>query len=132
MDIRDKIRFARTNGLRFTALRILARFIYPEFRLRYNSQDWLNDPMFNKNLHLFCEARGRNSGRGGRVSQLLPPTKPVPGDPAECGVFQGPPSYIICAFAEAARLRRTHHVFDPFEGLSEPAAIDGRHWRKHD
>jgi hypothetical protein len=43
MDIRDKIRFARTNGLRFTALRILARLIYPEFRLRYNSQDWLND-----------------------------------------------------------------------------------------
>src|SRR5258708_21502304 len=132
MDIRDKIRFARTNGLRFTALRILARFIYPESRLRYNSQDWLNDPMFNKYLQLFGEARGINSGRRWMVYQLLRATQTVPGDTAECGVFQGATSYIICAFAEAARLRRTHHVVDSFEGLSEPAAIDGRHWRKHD
>src|ERR1700726_3376036 len=55
MGIRDKIRFAWNNGLRFTAVRILARLIYPELRLRYNSQDWLNDRAFNEYLELFAE-----------------------------------------------------------------------------
>jgi O-methyltransferase len=132
MGIRDKIRFAWNNGLRFTAVRILARLIYPELRLRYNSQDWLNDRAFNEYLELFAETRGINSGRRWMVYQLLRATQEVPGDTAECGVFQGATSYIICAFAEAARLARTHHAFDSFEGLSEPTAIDGRHWRKHD
>src|ERR1700730_11117179 len=103
MGIRDKIRFAWNNGLRFTAVRILARLIYPELRLRYNSQDWLNDRAFNEYLELFAETRGINSGRRWMVYQLLRATQEVPGDTAECGVFQGATSYIICAFAEAAR-----------------------------
>jgi hypothetical protein len=73
-----------------------------------------------------------NSGRRWMVYQLLRMTESVRGDTAECGVFQGATSYIICAFTEAAGLARTHHVFDSFEGLSEPTAIDGWHWRKHD
>ena len=132
MGIQERIRFAASNGLRFAAIRILARVIYPELRLRWNNLDWYNDETFNNYLQLFGETHGINSGRRWMAYQLLRATKDVPGDTAECGIFQGATSYMICAFAEHARLTRTHHAFDSFEGLSEPRDLDGRHWRKHD
>jgi hypothetical protein len=132
MGIRQRIRLAAGNGLRFAAIRILARSIYPELRLRRNNLDWFENESFNDYLRLFGEAGGIDSGRRWMVYQLLRATKDVPGDTAECGVFHGAMSYMICAFDEQAGLARTHHAFDSFEGLSEPSALDGRHWRKHD
>jgi O-methyltransferase len=132
MGILDRIRFAASNGLRFAAIRVLVRLICPELRLRWNNLDWYDDKTFNEYLQLFGETRGINSGRRWMVYELLRATQGVPGDTAECGVFMGATSYMICAFAEQARLARTHHAFDSFEGLSAPTALDGRHWRKHD
>jgi len=132
MSMGERLRFAASNGLRFAALRVLARAIYPELRLRWNNLDWYEDKAFNEYLRAFGETRGINSGRRWMVYQLLRATKDVPGDTAECGVFHGATSYAICAFAAAAGLERTHHAFDSFEGLSEPTELDGRHWRKHD
>lgn len=133
MGIWQRIRLAAGNGgLRFAAIRVLTRLIYPELPLRRNNLDWYENPTFADYLRLFGEDRGIDSGRRWMVYQLLRATRDVPGDSAECGVFHGAMSYMICAFAEQARLVRTHHAFDSFEGLSEPSAIDGGHWRKHD
>ena len=132
MGIRQRIRLAAGNGLRFAAVRVLAGIIDPKSRLRRNNLDWYENEAFNEYLRLFGEARGIDSGRRWMVYQLLRATKDVPGDTAECGVFHGAMSYMICAFTEQAGLARTHHAFDSFEGLSEPGALDGRHWRKHD
>lgn len=133
MGIRQRIRLAAAgNGLRFAAIRILARIIYPELRLRRNGLDWFDNETFNDYLRLFGESGGIDSGRRWMVYQLLRATQGVAGDTAECGVFHGAMSYMICAFAEHAELARTHHAFDSFEGLSDPGALDGRHWRKHD
>ena len=58
------------------------------------------------------------------------------GDTAECGVLEGAGSFLICAATEGAG--RSHHIFDSFEGLSEPEDRDrpsderAYHWRKHD
>jgi O-methyltransferase len=131
MDI-QRIRLAAGSGMRFAALRILAKLIYPELRLRRNKLDWYENEAFNDYLRLFGEARGIDSGRRWMVYQLLRATRDVPGDTAECGVFHGAMSYMICAFAEQEGLARAHHAFDSFEGLSEPSALDGRHWRKRD
>ena len=132
MSIGERIRFAAGNGLRFAALRILARVIYPELPLRWNNLDWYGDKSFNEYLRMFGEPHGINSGRRWTVYQLLRATRDVPGDTAECGVFRGATSYAICAFAEQAALNRTHHAFDSFQGLSQPTDLDGGHWRKHD
>jgi hypothetical protein len=51
----------------------------------------------------------------------------VPGDTAEAGVYDGASSRIICR-----ALRRTHHAFDSFEGLSEPTEADGYYWHTGD
>jgi hypothetical protein len=61
------------------------------------------------------------------VHELIRLVDGVPGDTAECGVFKGAGSYLICA-ANAVSSGRDHHVFDSFAGLSEPADVDGSHW----
>ena len=48
------------------------------------------------------------------------------------GVFRGGDSYLIAAFLARSRLAKAHHLFDSFEGLSNPENEDGTHWRKHD
>jgi hypothetical protein len=56
----------------------------------------------------------------------------VPGDTAECGVFEGAGSYLIAAAALGHHQTRVHHLFDSFEGLSQPSTHDGEAWRAHD
>ncbi len=59
--------------------------------------------------------------------QQLDATAGVAGDVVECGCFRGLSSYLLCS---ALRRERPHfngggyHVFDSFQGLSEPAAED--------
>ena len=53
------------------------------------------------------------------------------GSTAERGVFGGATSYLICAAnRQSPAGTKIHHLFDSFEGLSEPAASDGVHWSK--
>lgn len=47
----------------------------------------------------------------------------LPGDTAECGVFRGASSYLMC-LAREGRDGVRHHVFDSFSGLSEPEEAD--------
>ena len=81
----------------------------------------------------FGELGGMNTDRRWMLHQLLRLTVDVPGDTAECGVYQGSSSYLICAANRAqSQHQRTHHLFDSFEGLSAPDAVDGAHWTKGD
>ena len=47
----------------------------------------------------------------------------LPGDTAECGTFEGASSWIIAEAMKPADDYR-HHIFDSFEGLSEPGSDD--------
>lgn len=130
--ISNKIRFARNAGYRFTALRIIAAALCPEFHMRYNSLDWMADESFNRYLRFVEKPGSINSGRRWMVYQLLRLTEDAPGDTAECGAYRGASSYLICSFIERSPPPKTHHVFDSFEGLSQPTALDGMNWYEHD
>ncbi|MBK9136828.1 MAG: class I SAM-dependent methyltransferase [Betaproteobacteria bacterium] len=86
---------------------------------------WWDDAAFNDYLRKFQELDGNNSDRRYLVSQLLRLTAAVPGDTAEVGVFQGAMSWLIL---RANAGQRQHHLFDSFEGLSNPNPVDGNHW----
>ena len=49
----------------------------------------------------------------------------VPGCFVECGVWKGGSSAIMALAVQNAGQKRPLHLFDSFEGLPEPAAIDG-------
>ena len=50
------------------------------------------------------------------------------GDMAECGCWRGLSSYLICSTVkkhDASASGRGYHVFDSFQGLSQPTSLDG-------
>jgi hypothetical protein len=110
------------SNRRLRALKIAADWLIPDYRLTWHQIDWWHDETFNTYLEKFGERDGFNSHRRWMLYQLLKLVRDVPGDTAECGVYLGASSWLMCG------LGRTHHIFDSFEGLSKPDAVDGEHW----
>lgn len=116
---------------RLDLLRFIGNCLVPGYRFQWPQMEWWHDEKFNDYLKQFNEIRGFNIGRRWTLWQLARLVAAVPGDTAECGVFQGSSTYLIC-HSTGGRLEnpRTHHVFDSFEGLSEPTNADGDYWSR--
>ena len=104
----------------------------PEYRMKWPQMVWWKDKAFTDYLVLFDDLDGFNSDRRWMVYQLCRLAHRVEGDTAECGVWTGAGSYLICQANIASKLERTHHIFDSFEGVSAPGDMDGTHWTKGD
>lgn len=115
---------------RLKLLKALGRVILPEYKFQYSQISWWHDEHFAEYLRAFAEDGGFESGRRWTVYQLARLVSGVSGDTAECGVYKGASSCLICT-ATADR-ERIHHAFDSFEGLSAPDAYDGGHWQGGD
>lgn len=121
---------SRDANRRLAALKIFADCLIPDFRMSWHQMDWWHDDRFNAYLDAFDERRGFNTHRRWMMWQLLRLAGAVPGNAAECGVWRGASSWLICSALEGSG--RLLHLFDSFEGLSEPAVEDGSHWTKGD
>ena len=109
-------------------LKLVAKVIRPSYRFDWSSFDWQRNAEFSRYLDAFGESDGFNSQRRFMVQQLLRLTTFVPGHTAECGVFAGAGSYLICEANRASPSEKIHHMFDSFEGLSKPnETLDGTH-----
>lgn len=104
--------------------------ICPDYRFTWPNLSWWNDEEFNAYLKKFGELQGMNAYRRWNLGQFLRLAENVPGDTVECGAYTGASSWLICR-ANARRGGRAHHIFDSFEGLSEPLPLDGTHWKKN-
>lgn len=122
------IRGDRVAG--FYLLLRLGGFLYPGYRFLDPRLDWWDNRDFDSFLRRFDEEDGLNAYRKWTVTQLLRLTRGLPGDTAECGVYKGATSQLICA--SNLGTGKTHHLFDSFEGLSAPGPLDGDHWREGD
>jgi len=109
---------------RFLAFLRIGKWLMPNYRFQWPQLAWWHDEIFNAYLKRFGEFEGANSDRRWMIHQLTKLVHSVPGDTAECGVFQGSSSYLICR----ALPNRTHYMFDSFEGLSAPSPADGTFW----
>ncbi len=116
---------------RFQLLTEVGRALMPSYRFEWPQLQWWDDPAFNDFLARFGELNGLNTGRRWTLHQLLRLVEAVPGDTAECGVYIGTSSYLICqANRRSAVHRRWHYLFDSFEGLSQPGEFDGDYWAR--
>lgn len=123
----------KDKNVRFETLTTIGKKLVPNYRFKWPQMEWWEDTNFNKYLTLFDETEGMNADRRWMIYQLTRLTDSVPGDTAECGVYKGLGSYLICAAnTKSQNHDRTHHMFDSFEGLSEPNKIDGNFWKKGD
>jgi len=115
---------------RFTYLTEMANYVLPEYRFKWPQLDWWNSSEFDSYLNEFDEYKKYNDDRRFMVDQLLRITHCVHGDTAEVGCWKGAMSYLICKSNQTTD--KHHHIFDSFEGLSQPLEIDGSHWHAGD
>lgn len=119
--------------LRFEILRRIGKILVPTYRFKWPYMGWWDDTMFNDYLVKFHEINGMNTDRRWMLYQLMRLVKNIPGDTAECGVYRGAGSYIICKInQENKSFQKKHYLFDSFEGLSEPLKSDGEYWTQGD
>jgi len=128
--LKEKCR--RDGGQALSAVAELTAALLPSYKLKWPQVEWMANSEFNAYLRTFQEEFGFNADRRWMVYQLALLTVAVAGDTAECCVFQGAGSYLICLANQQSSLYKSHHVFDSFEGLSQPRDVDGRHWKQYD
>lgn len=117
---------------RFDFVVAIARRNLPEYRFKWPQMDWWKTGWFTEYLNKFGEDKSFNSDRRWMVHQLMRLVGAVEGDTAECGVYKGSTSWLICRANREAMHARTHYVFDSFKGLSKPSMLDGEHWSEGD
>ena len=114
----------------FYLLKRFGRWLVPEYRFKGPHLAWWRDGDFTRYLARFDLLDGLDSDRRWMARQLIRLIADVPGDTAECGAYKGATSYLIALMNAAGSIRRTHYVFDSFEGLSQPVAADGEYWTR--
>jgi O-methyltransferase len=91
------------------------------------------DPDFDRAYRAALQATGtppyplRRRSRFHELGRLLDETRALQGDIAECGCFRGLSSHLLLARlkrADPAFTGAGYHVFDSFEGLSDPSPAD--------
>ena len=94
------------------------------FRLYNGYLDWCeNEDVYLKRFKEYDSAEWRLHERRFVMSSIAAATATLPGDTAECGVFEGATSFQICRTREKKK-DFLHHCFDSFEGLSDPTVDD--------
>jgi len=116
---------------RYVIAEILTRIIYKPYKFSEFGRVFLNDAQFLQYYDSFVSRDNyRSFDRKYTLDQLMQLVISVPGDTAECGAYQGASSLLICQ--RISGLKKKHHVFDSFEGLSAPGIKDGCYWKKGD
>lgn len=123
---------ALTQHQRYDLFYEIGRRLVPNFSINDRGRYLLQDEAFKSYFERFLGSTGnwKNYERRWTVGQMLRLVRDVPGDLAECGVFEGATSWQLCEFA--SKHSRKVHLFDSFIGLSEPTESDGTHWNEGD
>ena len=87
------------------------------------------DRVFVADYERLVPGNRRSFERKYAVAQFVKSVRSVEGDMAECGVYNGATAYFMAQATVQAGVRRPLHLFDSFQGLSAPIAVDGEYWQ---
>ncbi len=104
----------------------IVNFIYPDYIFSEFGRSFLKEKEFREYYSQFDSSNWHSYDRKYFLDQLFKSILHVDGDTAECGVFQGATSWLMCNCMAGTNKR--HHIFDSFEGLSQPEKEDGEYW----
>jgi Macrocin-O-methyltransferase (TylF) len=66
------------------------------------------------------------------LNQLFRLVYSVAGDVAECGTYRGASAFFLARHIQQATLNKKLLLFDSFQGLSKPEAVDATYWKDGD
>lgn len=102
------------------ALNKLARAV--GMRIVNPGYHWYESVFHNRLIKEFDPNAREIHDRNFNLIELLKLLHHLDGDTAECDVYKGRSSFLI--MKSLGNETRTHHIFDSFEGLSDPQAVD--------
>jgi hypothetical protein len=130
-EIRALAERSLTEEQRYMLAERLAYAAYPKYKFSDYSRIFLEDQQFLKYYTSHMDPGNWHSlDRKFTLNELLKLVAHIDGDIAECGVYKGFSSYLMCR--SLAGTPWLVHLFDSFEGLPEPLPVDGSYWRKGD
>lgn len=93
------------------------------FRVHNRHLKWISDSEYLKYWNSFkSKDSSKIHERRFQMYYLAKSVESLPGDTVECGVWFGASSFMI--MKASSKADRTHHIFDSFQGLSEPDERD--------
>jgi O-methyltransferase len=115
----------------YALLERLAAELEPSLRLSERGRSCFSDTKFLADFTRFARGVDRSFDRKFVMRDIARFAAQLPGDMAECGVYRGGTAWFM---AKALRERpgALLHLFDSFQGLSQPSGVDGSHWRAGD
>ncbi len=111
--------------------RLFNLFVH-DAKLSEHGRSFFFDREFIEDYERFDRENYRSFDRKFALKELLNFAMLQKGNVAECGVFRGASAYFLAQAIIREGADRTLHLFNSFEGLSEPQALDGTHWTKGD
>ena len=130
MNVTRKLRrladFARGDDrLRYALAERIAHRIHPDAVLGEPGKRWMREDVTFLETYrkYYPDGLGRRVERLYALDQLVKQALIVEGDTVECGVWHGAASHMI--MRRTAGSGREHHMFDSWEGISEPGEHDG-------
>jgi O-methyltransferase len=116
-----------SDAQRYELLYLIGRKLQPDFPINDRGRYLLADREFRQEFEKFLgSGNWKNFERRWNLNQLLRLVASVPGNLAECGVFEGASARQLCRFA--SEHGRRVDLFDSFQGLSAPRQNDGTFW----
>lgn len=112
---------------KFIAAEALTTYVYPKYKFSEYGRLFLEDDEFIKYYMQFMDVNNWHSmDRKYVLRELIKLTKSLDGDFAECGCYKGASAFLLCQYN--VQNERKIHLFDSFEGLSNPEENDGQYW----
>ena len=108
----------------------IQRSLLPEFVIADHGRIMLEDDTFRTTFEKFSGDNWTSFERKWNLKEFLRLTRQVEGDYAECGVYRGGSAALLCSAGGA--WNKHVHLFDSFEGLSEPLESESHHWSAGD
>ncbi|MBI9082633.1 MAG: class I SAM-dependent methyltransferase [Desulfobacterales bacterium] len=120
----------RSEFAKYISIKKISEALYPKYKFSSFGRIFLEDSNFVENYKKNVSTLDYSSlDRRYTLDQFVKQALPVAGDTAECGVFNGASSLLICNRIDG--IGKLHHVFDSFEGISAPTAEDaGCAWQR--
>lgn len=116
-----------SDAQRYELFYLIGRKLQPDFPINDRGRYLLADSEFRQEFERFLgSGNWKNYERRWNLNQALRLVALVPGNLAECGVFEGASARQLCRFA--GKHGRRVDLFDSFQGLSAPQQNDGTFW----
>jgi len=114
---------------RYQAAEAAVDVIYPKYKFSEFGRIFLEDEDFLAFYRRFMDPGNWHSlDRKYTLNEMLKLVSHLEGDIAECGAYKGFSAHMMCRGVQGSEAQV--HLFDSFEGLSEPDVLDGDYWQE--